>query len=141
MRLWASYIAQARRPAPSDGRDGRSLSYQITREQQYLDEARRIARSAEARFVNEDGVITGPGKLGVKLIEAFLTLSETDGDAHWRHVVRRCLSTLHRHRNEAGWYPQNWEAEPPPAERPVRLIDQAAPARAYWVAAEHGRTG
>jgi uncharacterized protein YyaL (SSP411 family) len=115
------------------------LLYQATHEQKYLDEAQRIAHAAEKRFVRPaDGIITGWGKLGVKLVEAFLDLYETDHDDHWRQVVGRCLAALHQHRNAEGWYPLNWEADPPAADKPVRLIDQSAPARAYWIAAEHG---
>jgi rhamnogalacturonyl hydrolase YesR len=114
--------------------------YAITHEKAYLDEAQRIARAAEKRFVQQsDGIIPGAGKLGVKLLEAFLELYDADHDDHWRQVVARCLRSLHdRHRNDAGWYPQDWRSPPPPAEKPIRLIDQAAPARAYWIAAEHG---
>lgn len=113
--------------------------YRVTGEGAYLDEAHRVARAAEERFVRkEDGLLTGAGKLGVKLVEAFLDLADTDHDDHWRQVVARCLTALHTRRNAAGFYPTNWPADPPPPDRPVRLIDQAAPARAYWIAAEHG---
>jgi DUF1680 family protein len=115
------------------------LLYGATRDKAYLDEARRVARAAERRFVRaEDGVITGSGKLGVKLVEAFLELYEVDHDEHWRQVVGRCLASVRGHRNAAGWYPQDWQSGPPAGDRPVRLIDQSAPARAFWVAAEHG---
>lgn len=115
------------------------LLYQITGDKAYLVEARRIAHASEKRFVRtEDGIIPGSGKLGVKLIEAFLQLSDTDHDEHWRQVVGRCLSSLREHQNESGWYPAEWQNPPPSQTQPVRLIDQSAPARAYWVAAEHG---
>ena len=113
--------------------------YQITAEKQYLEEARRIGHAAEERFVRkDDGIIPGAGKLGVKLIEGFLDLAEVDHDEHWKQVVGRCLHSLESHRNENGWYPAEWQQPPPTADQPVRLIDQSAVARAYWVAAEHG---
>jgi uncharacterized protein YyaL (SSP411 family) len=115
------------------------ILYRTTHEQHYLDDAHRVAAASEKKFVREsDGIITGSGKLGVKLVEAFLELADTDHNDHWRQVVGRCLTSLREHRNEAGWYPQDWQSPPPPASKPVRLIDQSAPARAYWVAAEHG---
>jgi uncharacterized protein YyaL (SSP411 family) len=115
------------------------LLHQITKDKAYLDEAHRIAASAEKRFIRaRDGVFTGSGKLAVKLVEAYLEMYETDHDEHWRQLVGRCLAALHDHRNEAGWYAQDWQADPLPADKPVRLIDQSAPARAYWLAAEHG---
>jgi uncharacterized protein YyaL (SSP411 family) len=114
------------------------LLYRITGEQPYLDEARRVAKACEKQFVRAaDGVVTGSGKLAVKLIEAFCELAEVDKDDHWRTVVARCLAAVHKQRNAAGWYPQDWHAPPLPPDKPARLIDQSAAARAYWVAAEH----
>ena len=113
--------------------------YLITHERPYLDEAERIAKAAEGRFVRpSDGIITGAGKLGVKLVEAYLALAEIDHNDHWKQVVGRCLSSLHNHRNAQGWYPQNWQSEAPPADGAVRLIDQSAVARAFWIAAQRG---
>lgn len=115
------------------------MLYQTTKDQKYLDEAERVAQASEKRFVrSSDGIIGGAGKLGVKLVEAFLELYEVDHNDHWRQVVGRCLTSLHEHRNEKGWYPQDWDRKPPAADKPVRLIDQSAPARAYWVAVVHG---
>lgn len=112
--------------------------YEITHDRKYLDEAERIAAAAERRFVRpSDGLITGSGKLGVKLIEAYLELAKIDHNEHWRDVVGRCLIALHTHRNAQGWYPQDWEKELPVSD-PVRLIDQSAAARAYWIAAAEG---
>jgi hypothetical protein len=116
-----------------------AILHRVTGEQAYLDEARRVARAAEARFVRkDDGVISGSGKLGVKLVEAFLELHVTDHDDHWRQLVGRCLASLHAKRNARGAYPDQWQYPPPQEAAPIRLIDQAAPARAFWVAAEHG---
>jgi uncharacterized protein YyaL (SSP411 family) len=115
------------------------MLYQATQEQKYLDESERVAAASEKRFVRAaDGIIGGAGKLGVKLIEAFLELYEVDHNDHWRQVVGRCLRSLHDHRNAKGWYPQNWDRPAPDPDRPARLIDQSAPARAYWIAAVHG---
>jgi uncharacterized protein YyaL (SSP411 family) len=115
------------------------ILHRLTHEQHFLDEAQRIAQAAEKRFVRQkNGIIAGAGKLGVKLIEALLELYQTDHDDHWRQVVARCLNSLRQHRDENGWYAQDWQADSPPTGKPARLIDQAAPARAYWIAAEHG---
>jgi len=113
-----------------------SLLYQITRDHKYLDEAERVAQAAEKRWIRpQDGLIPGAGKLAVKLVEALLVLRQTDHDDHWLAVVDRCLVSLGEHRDANGWYPMNWQASPPPATAPVRLIDQSAVARAYWLAA------
>jgi uncharacterized protein YyaL (SSP411 family) len=116
------------------------MLYRQTKDKAYLDEAQRVARAAEGRFVrSSDGVIRGSGKLGVKLVEGFLELYEVDRDEHWRQVVGKCLGALHRRRNADGWYAQDWQAGLS-GGRPVRLIDQSAAARAYWLGAEHGVT-
>jgi uncharacterized protein YyaL (SSP411 family) len=113
--------------------------YLASGEKAYLEEAQRVARAAELRFVRQrDGVIGGAGKLGVKLVETFLAMYEVDGDEHWKAVVGRCLGALRQKRDAEGWYAQGWQRAEAGANGPVRLIDQAAPARAYWVAAEHG---
>ena len=113
--------------------------YLASGEKAYLEEAQRVGRAAERRFVRQgDGIILGAGKLGVKLVEAFLELYKVDGDEHWRAAVGRCLVTLRQKRNADGWYAQDWRRGEAGADGPMRLIDQAAPARAYWVAAAHG---
>jgi hypothetical protein len=48
------------------------------------------------------------------------------------------VSALHRQRTARGWYALDWHTGPPAEGAVVRLIDQAAAARAYWVAAEAG---
>lgn len=109
--------------------------HQATGDQQYLDEAQRVAKAAEKRFVREDdGIISGAAKLGVKLVEAFLDLYSLDHDEHWKSIVQRCLTSLREHRDANGWYPQSWQSTAVPG-KPARLIDQAAPARAFWLLA------
>jgi rhamnogalacturonyl hydrolase YesR len=118
---------------------GAAMLYRATKDRAYLDEARRVAGSAEKRFVRgEDGIVTGWGKLGVKLIEGFLELASVDeeGGAHWKEVVGRAVSALHHQKNAQGWYGLDWHKGPPAEGAVVRLIDQGAVARAYWVAAE-----
>ncbi len=110
------------------------LLYQITHEKPYLDEAERIARAAESHFIRkEDGLFVGSGKLAVKLIEAYLELYRTNQDDHWRQLVARSLVALHDRRNGAGWYAQDWQGPLLDATKLVRLIDQASPARGYWL--------
>jgi rhamnogalacturonyl hydrolase YesR len=115
------------------------MLYEITNDKKYLDEAERMAKASEARFVDQaSGEIGGWGKLNVKLIEAFLAMNEVDDDSHWLTVVGKALEIEHSHRNSAGWYALDWGKGPLEAKEPVRLIDQSAPARGYWIAAERG---
>jgi rhamnogalacturonyl hydrolase YesR len=116
--------------------------YAATKERAYLDEARRVAAAAEKRFVKEGGIIEGWGKLAVKLLEAFIDLSQIDDDpaqaAHRKLVASRAVTALHHHRAEDGYYALDWHKDPPAKGAVARLIDQSAAARAYWYAAEHG---
>lgn len=113
--------------------------YQISKDPAYLAEAERIAKAAEKFWARPgDGIFHGAGKLNVKLVEAFFDLYDVDHNDHWLAVNARCLTSLRQHRNALGWYPQNWEAAPLPDNAPARLIDQAAPALGYWLAAAHG---
>jgi len=74
----------------------------------------------------------------VKLIDGFVELASVDeeGGAHWKEVVGRAVSALHRQRSAEGWYALDWHKGPPAEGAVARLIDQAAASRAYWVAAE-----
>jgi predicted alpha-1,6-mannanase (GH76 family) len=113
--------------------------YRVTNDQAYLDEAKRVAAASEKRFVRpKDGLIPGPGKLSVKLFEAYLEMYDTTHDEHWRDVCARCLTALLEHRSTDGFYPTEWQQPAPAPGSSIRLIDQAAPARAFWMAAERG---
>jgi hypothetical protein len=114
------------------------LFHQITGEEKWLTEAQRMARAAEAHWVDaETGAIRDTGKFAHMLLEAFLAVRAADGDTHWLQVVDRSLKYLHDEvRDPNGRYPSRWDE---PSERPVRslaLIDQASAARAFFVAAE-----
>jgi predicted alpha-1,6-mannanase (GH76 family) len=113
------------------------LLYDIRGHERYLREARRIARSAEEHWVRaEDGLIADDAKFAHKLIESFLTLYARDHDQHWLSVVGRCLDSLyHKGRDPQGWYAMRWDIVCPASLDPIRLVDQASAARAYWVAA------
>jgi predicted alpha-1,6-mannanase (GH76 family) len=116
--------------------------YAVTRDRAYLEEARRVATAAEKRFVKQDGIIEGWGKLAVKLLEGFIDLSKVDDDpaqsAHWKTIATRAVTALHPHRSEDGWYALDWDKAPLAKGATARLIDQSAAARAYCYAAEHG---
>ena len=118
--------------------------YAATKDRAYLDEARRVAAAAEKRFVKEDGIISGWGKLAVKLLEGWIDLALVEDDAaqaaHWKQVASRAVTALHAKRSEEGWYALDWDKPPLAAGQGAvaRLIDQSAAARAYWYAAEHG---
>jgi len=114
------------------------LFWEVTREQKYLLEAQRIARAAETHWVRtSDSLIADDSKFAHKLLEAFGRLSEYDHDPHWKEIVFRCCRSLYEKcRDLHGWYESRWDQLNPRIVSPIRMIDQASAARAYWVAAE-----
>jgi uncharacterized protein YyaL (SSP411 family) len=112
------------------------LFHEITGEARYLDEARRVAAAAEKFWVREDGAVSDSGKFAHLLMESFLALHERDKDPRWSATVRRTLEYVHQELKEPGGrYPQRWDRKTRDPARESMLLNQAAPARAFWVAA------
>ena len=112
------------------------LLHEITGEATYLDEARRMAAAAEKLWIHPDGAVSDSGRFAHLLLESFLDLQERDKDARWRETVDRCLVRLHgKMRDEHGRYPHRWDRRRPGALRETVLLNQASPARIYWLAA------
>lgn len=114
------------------------LFHEITGEARYLDEAKRIAAAAEARWVRDDGSIADAGRFAHLLTEAFLALHQRDRDPRWARSVEKSLTYVHdRLRTPQGRYPNRWDP-PYRDDRPDEsaLLNQAAPARAFWMAAD-----
>lgn len=115
------------------------LLHAITREPGQAAEAQRLARAAEAHWVLPSGAIADEGKFAHKLAEAFLAIYELDRDPHWLRVVSACAKSLHEEaRDRRGLYCRRWdETGGGKANEQVRLADQAAAARLFWVAAAY----
>lgn len=112
------------------------LFHEITGEAAYLDEAKRIASTAEKQWIADSGAIADSGRFAHLLLESFLELHEHDKDPHWHEVVTRCLVHLHdKMRDQNGRYPHRWDRTRGRPMREVILLDQASPARIYWLAA------
>jgi mannose/cellobiose epimerase-like protein (N-acyl-D-glucosamine 2-epimerase family) len=108
------------------------LFYEITREITFLDDARRIALTAEAHWFREsDGALTDGAPFAHLLCESLLFLNRIDGDDRHVNLVRRALAMIPE---KDGFHPGRWD-ERARAGDPVRLIDQASAARAFLVAA------
>jgi mannose/cellobiose epimerase-like protein (N-acyl-D-glucosamine 2-epimerase family) len=118
-----------------------SLFHALTSEPRYLAEARRVARSAEGRWVDPaTGGIADGGRFAHMLLESFLALHRQDPDPRWPAIVNRALAFVHDHvRDPAGHYASRWDRPQTAALREFMLLDQASAARAYWVAAGAGR--
>ncbi|WP_052572781.1 glycoside hydrolase family 76 protein [Haloferula sp. BvORR071] len=120
------------------------LLNEITGEAKYLDEAKRIATAAEKQWIQASGAIADSGRFAHLLLESFLELHERDKDPHWTETVSRCLVNLHSEmRDENGRYPHQWarwgrrggDRRPAGPIREAVLLNQASPARIYWLAA------
>ena len=71
------------------------------------------------------------------LIDALLDLHEIDREPRWLDDARRAATFVHdRCRDEHGHYLKYWDARPN-AQKPLRLIDQASAARAFWRLAQY----
>lgn len=114
-----------------------TLLYQVTGEDDYLSNAQRIARAAEAHWVVAGtGAIRDEGRFAHLLLEGFLALHAVDHDSRWLRLQERALLFVHDHAQDAaGHYDGRWDSTPTQPRETVPLLDQASAARAYWVAA------
>lgn len=113
-----------------------ALFHQVTGEARYLEEARRVAQAAEKMWVHEDGSVSDSGKFAHLLMESFLALWVEDQDPHWAEIVTRTLGYVHGTLlGQDGRYGQMWDRPSNGSLKESMLLNQASPARAYWVAA------
>lgn len=117
-----------------------SLLHAATGEAAYLADAQRIAHAAEARWVvRETGAIRDAGRFAHLLLEGFLALHDEDHDPHWLDLERHALLFVHQQvRDNNGHYGGGWDRTPVAPLTTFPLLDEASPARAYWVAAARG---
>ena len=113
------------------------LFHEITGEPAYLTEVQRVARAAEKQWIRESGAVADSGRFAHLLLESFLVLHRRDQDFHWHRVVSNCLTHLHdRMRDQNGRYPNHWERRRRRDAGKITLLNQASPARIYWLAAK-----
>jgi len=112
--------------------------HRITKDPAYLREARRLAASCIARWVDKDTGALGETAQwgGSDLCDALLDLHEVDGDPRWPAAVSRVLRFLHAHaRGPEGFFPEDWNRKSTGPAKTCHLMHQAAAARAFWRAA------
>ena len=113
------------------------LFHKITGEARYLEEAKRISLAAEKFWVRENGAVADSGRFAHMLMESYLALYQESGDKHWAETVERTLTYVHDNLLEPnGRYPFTWERKMGERREESMLLNQASPARIYWVAAE-----
>ena len=99
---------------------------------QFVEEAVRMARAAEAKWVDaKTGAIRDGGRFAHLLAEAFVERGDATGDAHWREAAERAVTYVHEHtRGPDGSYSDGWNRPPAQGER-AELIAQASAARIF----------
>ncbi len=116
------------------------LFHGITGEASYLEEAGRIAAAAEKHWIRDSGAIADSGRFAHLLLESYLELHALDKNPRWKAAVERGLKHLHgKMRDEHGRYPHRWDRRRPGTVREAVLLNQASPARIYWLAARELR--
>ena len=112
------------------------LLHEITGEATYLKEAQRVAAAAEKQWIRDSGAMSDSGRFAHLLLESLLELHRRDKDPRWHQVVGRCLGHLHGTMRDAkGRYPHRWDRTWGGPMRETMLLNQASPARIYWLAA------
>ena len=113
------------------------LFHEITGEPTWLVEARRMADAAEQRWVGEDGSVSDAGRFAHLLMESFMAVHERENDPKRLATVERVLTHVREKlRSPDGRYPHRWDRPSRGSLRESMLLNQASPARAFWVAAE-----
>jgi rhamnogalacturonyl hydrolase YesR len=115
------------------------LLHQCTGELRYLEEAQRLARAAEAHWIDGGtGAARDSGRFAHLLLEALLAVEELDHDVHWLSVCDKTLDYVRATVRDAdGRYGARWDGATrggPP--RGWGLIDQASAARGYFALAD-----
>ncbi len=113
--------------------------FKVTGRPEYLREAQRIARAAQARWINsQTGAIADDAAFAHLLTESFLVLYDVDHDVQWYTLVQHSLTFVQEQAVDGkGQYGKRWDSNLPTLDGPPRLIDWASAARAYWVVARY----
>lgn len=102
-----------------------------TGEKGYLDEAERMAKSSEARWIDPaTGALKDEGRFGHLLLESW----EYVPTPARKETARKALRWLHEHgKNSEGLYGGRFDVPPKAEQKKFELIDQASAARAYFL--------
>lgn len=122
-------------------RDAAEL-YSITKKESYAADAKEIQSASLKRWVHPNGSLGDEGKFTFLLTENWLRAWRlVPGTEDPRPAVARGLNFLHEHsRDPHGHYGATWSETPPSGGYPTfALIDQAAAARAYFVAGRYAK--
>lgn len=112
--------------------------FDVTRDPAHLDDARRTATAGLAYWgVPATGAFRDDAAFAALFAEALLQLYRRDGDRRWLDAARDAIRFVReQNADAAGWHPVKWDERVGRGRTlaQVRLIDQAAAARAMWMA-------
>jgi hypothetical protein len=113
------------------------LLHEVTKDERYLGEAKRMGEAAAKHWVRENGGIADGGRFAHLLLEAFVELHRRDPDPKWLQIVENAVVFVRENvRDENGRHASRWDRKVNEPLREIMLLDVASAARAYWVAAE-----
>ena len=107
--------------------------HRLTRKEEYLHEATRLARSSQRCWLGwRSRAIEGYAPFVVKLCSAYRHLAEVVGDSRWTVLVSRTAQWVKSLRSLEGDYPEDWYAER--KNQPVSsLMALASAACLFWL--------
>ena len=109
----------------------------VTFEQDYQSNNLNNQMKKRQYWIREDGAVSDTGKFAHLLMESLLAVYQQDKDPHWTETVERTLVYVHTHlRSAEGRYSPRWDRPSRGNPKDSMLLNQASPARAYWVAAD-----
>lgn len=113
------------------------LFNEVTRETQYLREAKRVAKAAEKQWVQDNGAISDSGRFAHLLLESFIAIYQQDKDAHWLRVTEKTLKYVHSELlDDKGHYSSRWDRKASDSPDESEILNQSSPARAFWFTAD-----
>lgn len=109
------------------------LFHEITGETSHLEEAKRLARAAAARWLRDEGGVSDGGRFAHLLLDSLLDLHPHDLEGRWLERSREVMVYVRENiRDREGRYGGRWDRPARNPWREVNILDQASPARSYW---------
>jgi uncharacterized protein YyaL (SSP411 family) len=109
------------------------LFYEVTHDENYLNEARRMGNAALDKWVGPDGSVHDSGCFAHLLLGSFLALNNDDSDPKWLDAADRIVHFVHEQlRDPNGRYPGRWDSPPSAPLEKFGLLQEASVANAYW---------
>lgn len=100
--------------------------YHLQGQRSYLEEALRLARSAERYWVGwHSRAVEGFAPFVVKLCEAYRHLARVTSDSRWNVLIERTARFVRTLRSSEGDYPEDWRGERQPVTSMMALASAA----------------